>query len=308
MTSALQRTVLGVLVVLIALAGDRGARAQTDESDAAYRRTIAAAVDAFQQGHFALARDLFQRAHQLSPSARTLRGMGIADFEGGHYALALDEIEAALADARKPLDPDQRRDAEELVARGRLLVGTLRVRVTPASAALFINGVGVPGHDARLDPGDYVVRAVAEGYATSEASVHIDAGQEHTLELTLVPPTIARATEEPRNGRRTAALVVGGVGAAAVVVGSIFGIRSMVKHDESDKFCPRGACRDVRGVEAMNQARTAGDIATIAWVIGGLGLAGAGILWFTAPERAPETASQTRVSVGLAALQLETRW
>src|SRR3954452_13107151 len=64
-----------------------GARADARQ-DAAYEAAIAEAVAHFSAAHWSEARALFLRAHEIKPSARTLRGLGVVEFELGHYAEA----------------------------------------------------------------------------------------------------------------------------------------------------------------------------------------------------------------------------
>ncbi len=46
-----------------------------------YRAAIDAAVQEYELNHFEESREQFARAHALNPNARTLRGLGVADFE-----------------------------------------------------------------------------------------------------------------------------------------------------------------------------------------------------------------------------------
>src|SRR6188508_389327 len=96
---------LGCFAVLLTarLVLPGGASAQAAD-DAAYRASVDEAVAEFSAGHWEEARTLFKRAHERQPNARTLRGMGMAAFEMRMYVTAIRELEAALRDARKPLD------------------------------------------------------------------------------------------------------------------------------------------------------------------------------------------------------------
>src|SRR5262245_44240118 len=77
------------------------AQAQASGGDAAaYRSAVDDAVSEFAAGRFEEARALFKRAHQLSPNARTLRGLGMTAFELRAYVQAIRELRAALADTR----------------------------------------------------------------------------------------------------------------------------------------------------------------------------------------------------------------
>jgi serine/threonine-protein kinase len=96
-----------------------------------------------------------------------------------------------------------------------------------------------------------------------------------------------------------AAVAVGGAG---VVVGSIFGFRSMSARNDAQEFCDGAACHDDRGVELTAKAVRNGNASTVAFVVGAVGLAGGAVLWFTAPR------ASTQVGVGPGTLQIGGTW
>jgi hypothetical protein len=107
------------------------------------------------------------------------------------------------------------------------------------------------------------------------------------IDASPAPPSSAPAAPEgPSSSRRTIALVVGGVGVAGVVVGTIFGLAAISKKSESDNGCPGGSSGPCypAGVDASKTAVSDGNVATIAFGVGGAALAGAAVLWLTAPK------------------------
>src|SRR5437868_2687260 len=68
-----------------------------------YRALLEEAVGEYDARRYEEARALFRRAHDLSPNARTLRGIGMASFELREYVEALRSLEGSLADKRRPL-------------------------------------------------------------------------------------------------------------------------------------------------------------------------------------------------------------
>jgi hypothetical protein len=78
----------------------------------------------------------------------------------------------------------------------------------------------------------------------------------------------------------------------------------MSKHNDAAAACPAPACADQNGVDLWHDAQTAGNVSTVAFIVGGVGLAGAAVLWLTAK---PGTAA-TRVGVGPGGLQLKAVW
>ena len=118
-------------IVLHAAAG------QAQSSEEQYRRMVDDAVREFSAEHWEEARALFKRAHDLSPNARTLRGMGMTAFELRMYVQAMRELNGALAEKNKPLSPDMRAAVEQLIAKAHEFVGkvTLVSRAAQCQAA-----------------------------------------------------------------------------------------------------------------------------------------------------------------------------
>jgi hypothetical protein len=302
------------LACSLALCAARQARADgaTGVADSAnqdsgdYNRMIEQAVQRFKARDFTGARELFAAAHASHPSARTLRGLGLTDFESGRYALAIGELEAALNDQRKPLDDQQRSEVQAVIAHAQSFVGTLDIELDPSNATLSVDDGEVAAGPLRLDAGSHLLRARAPGYLDAEWRLDLQPGETTRTTLALEPapaPTPALASEQPPEPydatQRTAAWIVGGVGVAGVIVGSVFGVLSIVKHNESDKYCEQGGmCSDVRGVEAMDAARAAGDVSTVAFVVGGVALGAATVLLLTAPEEHDGAPMSARIGIG----------
>jgi hypothetical protein len=70
----------------------------------------------------------------------------------------------------------------------------------------------------------------------------------------------------------------------------VFGILAFTNHDKASSACPNYACTSQSGVDAWHTAVTAGTIADVGFVVGGVGLASAAILWLTAPKGATRSA------------------
>ena len=120
-----------------------------------------------------------------------------------------------------------------------------------------------------------------------------------------IETSVARVSSSAGGTQRIVALVAGGVGVAGVAVGTIFGLQSMSKHSDASTKCP-GACSDQAGVELWNDARSAGNISTIAFAVGGVGLATGAILWFTA--RTPSRTTALQADIGPGSVQIRGSW
>jgi hypothetical protein len=119
-----------------------------------------------------------------------------------------------------------------------------------------------------------------------------------------IETSVDRVSSSSGGTQRVIALVAGGVGVAGVAVGSIFGLQSMSKHNDASAKCP-GACSDQAGVELWNDARSAGNISTIGFVVGGVGLATGAILWLTA--KTPR-ASALQADIGPNSVHIRGTW
>ena len=75
----------------------------TDSQDpAGYPELVEAALSEYHLGHFEEARGLLRKAHALFPNARTLRVLGMAEFELRNYATAAGYLEGALPSRYAP--------------------------------------------------------------------------------------------------------------------------------------------------------------------------------------------------------------
>jgi hypothetical protein len=99
------------------------------------------------------------------------------------------------------------------------------------------------------------------------------------------------------------ALVAGGIGVVGLGVGAAFGLVAVSKKSTAQSECPN-LCATPDGVSKWSDAVSAANGATVGFVIGGVGLAGAAALWFTAPR----VGTSTQVDLGLGALQVNGSW
>ncbi len=85
------------------------------------------------------------------------------------------------------------------------------------------------------------------------------------------------------------------VGVAGLGLGAVFGIDAMSKRKDAERICP-DQCADNNGVALWSDARSTGNLSTVAFVVGGVATAAGVALWMI-----PDThASQgRRLQVGL---------
>jgi hypothetical protein len=184
------------------------------------------------------------------------------------------------------------------------------------------------GSALSIDPGTHTFTFERAGQASVTKEFTIQQAQKDRRELiTFAVPGAATATalqpspaapspmETGQGGqrdqglgtRRILAIVAGGVGVVGLGVGTAFGVVAMSKKSTAQGICPMTMCATAVGVSDWNSASSAGTLSTVGFVIGGVGIAGAAVLWFTAPKSSPRAPS-TQVGFGPGSFQLKGTW
>jgi hypothetical protein len=166
------------------------ALAQADSEE--YARLLRDGVQEFGLGNFGEARLLFSRAHEITPTARTYRGLGLCDYELRHYVNAIEELQAAMSDPRRPLTPDLRTQVEPLLERARQYVGRYRLRVPPGVSNVKVDGkvrpLPAPGAELLLDPGPHSLEIRPSTGPAIERELNVEVGAREELALLPVAP------------------------------------------------------------------------------------------------------------------------
>jgi hypothetical protein len=291
----------------------------TASSTSAYDRFIEEALQAYDAGRFAEARSTFRRAHELQPTARTLRTIGMCSFNLGDYADAAWNLERARTETRKPLTDEQQKHASDLIAKANQHIGRFRLRLEPQTATLVVDGQSpllLDQTELLLEAGHHDIEARASGYQAAHTALNVEGGDRTTLVLSLSRDAAASAvarvgsnpstpmtasavntSAQPSTGSRTSlqstlGYVTLGVGVAGLIG---FGITSgLALSDKStlDDHCPNTTCNaSYEGtVSRYNALRTA----STATLIGGSALVVlGGLLLLTRPSERADRATLT---------------
>lgn len=172
-----------------------------------YDTLIQQASDAYGAKHFEQARDLFEQAHVLQPSARTFRGLGIAAFALNQYSQARPELEAALVDARKPLPREQRREVTDILNWMTQSLGTLRLELAPPHAFARIDDRAASNGTSLLELGEHQLVVQATGFNAREQLFVLDRDRPLTLRVELQPETQAPVATGPAPNLAPAAVL-----------------------------------------------------------------------------------------------------
>jgi hypothetical protein len=256
------------------------------------------------QGQFGEACPLYEQSNRLDPGIGTQ--FNIADcYEHSDRpasALAMFRVvERAAGQLGKLARQSSARERAEALEK---MVPRLRIRVAPEDADT--PGLVVTCDDRAIDPSDFdrplpydpgshVVSASAPGHLPWQ--LRVDLGRETKVlsipVLASAPTLTPLAAPPPAFGvQRKVAVASGGLGVLGVAVGGIFGILSLVEHADFTRECARtlhGSC--VKGNTssangALSTSEAEGNVAAGAFIVGGLGVAGAVTLWLTAPAKA----------------------
>jgi serine/threonine-protein kinase len=118
-------------------------------------------------------------------------------------------------------------------------------------------------------------------------------------------PALVPGTAEPAENRssgssqRVIAWVVGGVGVVGLGISAGVAVVAKNKYNDSLSSClstDHDLC-NAQGLQQRGDARTAGDVATVALGLGAAALAAGGVLWFTAPRRGNDSSGHTAIAI-----------
>jgi hypothetical protein len=315
-----EAALLAAWLVSSAVSTQAQSAAQTRGEDAAYHEAITRALQEFNLGHWTEAKVFFREAHARKPSARTLRGIGLASYESRNYVEAIDFLGQALTSTVQPLTSDMRNATNKLIEQSREFVMRAQIDVTPQNAELFVDGKPVrlaADGSTLLDPGEHELSVVAAGYATTQRRLNTEGGSERQLHFTLKPkpvtPGAINSTPQPSAAPEIAAaeevqpklalteseasessdgdsdsdsllpwLAIGGSVAVAATGGVLLGLGL------SDKAAVEGARAGGSWSDKKNADKRAVPLQTAGGVMLGVGIAGlaASLVWQLWPSEA----------------------
>ncbi len=164
------------------------------DSRSEYRRVIAEAVREYRDENWDEAETLFQKAHSIRPSARTLRGMGLAAFKARRYVDAIQWFSEALESSVQPLTKSMRSKIEPMLARAEKAVGFYELELAPDDIDIEDLAIEVDGRAAvidgtrlKLDPGERELVAMVDGFEEFTRSLDVTGGDNGTLRMELKP-------------------------------------------------------------------------------------------------------------------------
>ncbi len=291
----------------------RTAAADPSAADRATARTLAQeGQQALDAKKFSTAADKFTRADSLVHAPTLLIGLARAQLGMSKLVEAQESFNRIIREGVAPNSPrswtkaleDATKEVDAITAR--LPWVTITV-LGPTSPEVVIDSTPVPsaslGVKRPVNPGSHTVKASAEGFLPAEKTVIFAEGQSIAVSLELeqapadaAPVAVAPVRDAPvssGNGKKTAAFVALGVGGAGLAVGGIFGVLAMGKHAKLVEACPDKVCDPETQGSTLSSYHTLGNVSTVGFIVGGVGVATGAILLLTGSKESPPPTAAT---------------
>jgi hypothetical protein len=277
----------------------------------------AAAAELFRQGREALLENRFDVAcprlaesQRLDPKVGTLINLARCEEAIDKRASAMrhwdDAVKLAHAstDAREPFVTEQRDKIAPSVPR-------LAVKLAPgvpSDTRVKLDGVEIgPGDLGAMAPVDAGAHVIVATTSAGDRQYPVTIVDDDVVTVTIDPrataPVVdARSSAQPAAGpttdappspeapqqpasrgdtQRLIAYAAGGAAVFALGLGTAWGLQAISARNDSR--CTNGQCNQA-GFEAQQEGLAAGDRATVAFIVGGVLVAGGVALWLTAPR------------------------
>lgn len=266
----------------------------------------------------------FVASQKLSPALGTLLNLADCYEKNGQVASAWARFHEAIALAQRLGRADREKTARDRA--DKLEPRLLKVTINARSPSVEVKIDGTPldaaalGTPIPVDPGKHSVEATAKGKKPFATSIDVsdrsralvvdipaledDAGTTTGSSPPTPPPPKEGEKEERGSGdtMRIVGIVAIGVGVVGAGVGTYFGLRTSSLWSDAQSRCSANNECDARGVELAGDAKSSGNISTIAFIAGGALALGGVVLFFTAPS------APVRANVGLGSVSIEGRF
>ena len=320
---------LALAACLAATATAGGARAQDPETSARAEALFKDAKTAYDAKDYATACPRFAEAQKL------VRGIGVTLYLAECYAQTgrtasawsqfklAESLARATNDSREAVAHQRATDLEPHLAK--LTVSVAAAAADTPGLAVTLDGVSVGrvelGVALPTDPGKHAVHAAAPGKVDWDGQADVPAEGSASVEVPPLadapaPPASAPAATPPSTSSATSsatptstspppsrvpvlAWVGFGVGAAGLVVGTVTGIVAISKANAVKGECNTTAFTCPPGNSDLSTGQTMGNVSTVGFVVGGVGVAaGVVALFLLRPSPPPATGLHVEPYVG----------
>jgi len=306
------------------LAVARGAAAQSGANRASAEALFEEGRRLMTEGKLDEACPKLESSQRLDPGVGTLLNLADCYAKSGRTASAWAAFREAGSAARAQGSAERESVARERASQLEPQLSYLTI-VQWKGQGVSITRNGEPVDPAMLDtpmpvdPGEHTIVAASPGKREWSTKVTVGPnGQRASVTIPILPdepitqvaaqPAPAKAdegvsTKSDGTTQRWLAVGAGVIGVAGIVTGTIFGLSASSKWDDAQQCKDDPSCDNAGSLS--DDASSAGTVSTVAFIIGGVGIAGGLVLWFTAPDA--ESSSAKGVSVGLGMQGLTVR-
>ena len=235
------------------------------------------------------AAEMFRKADELDPTSARKLELSKSLVADGKLVEASQILNNLLNDpALGPRDKWAKDAAKKQLAQFESRIPWLQVHVVgpagPVKARVEVDGKEVePDTEAPVDPGKHAIGVDAEGFESADRNVTLAEGEHKQVTITLEPvakPPPPKPKES--GGTKIPAIAAFGVGAVGLGVGAVFGILAFDETAKAKQFCDGNTCPARKEVvDARNLAIANGNVSTVGFVVGGVGIAAGIVLLLT---------------------------
>jgi hypothetical protein len=272
-------------------------------------------------GQVASACTKFAESQRLAPALGSLLNLAACHEQEGKTASAWVEFSEAATLSERAGEQERAAYASERAKAlaAELATVTVSVKGSDATRQVTLDGrevrPGTFGTAIPVDPGEHTVQATAPGRTPFVRAFTVARGRSATTievpELSTKPaahpPEVAPSAAPPALPSPSAAserrqrslapwLVAGGVAAAGVGVGTVYGLKTFREKRTVDKLCPgpNRYCASPEGVSANERAHDAALVSTVAFSVSAAASAVLAYLFFS--DSGEDTSSSVSVA------------
>jgi len=262
-------------------------------------------------GKYADACPKLEASLKLDSGVGTMLNLAECYEKNGQTASAWTEFREAISAARDAGSKDRADLARTRAAALEPKLARLTVVVPKGqSATVTRDGAQLEsaafGTPVPVDPGKHVIAASAPGKRNWSTSIDVAPAAQVSVDVPALADEAGGAQvsvgDTPKasgssSSQKTVAITAGVVGLVAVAAGTVFGLKASSTWSEAKSKCtvyPSNCGPD--GQSLSENAKSSANVATVAFAVGAVGLAGGAILWLSAPK---QSESEPKVSVGV---------
>lgn len=279
------------------------------------------ARNALKENRFDDAVKAFRKADELESTPQLKLELAQALIAAGKLLDASKELNSLVDTANSTAPRKIKQDARAALDALEPRIPWLQIKIVGPEQRLTSTTVDGKEIDAEnevpIDPGEHVIAADADGYKPAEKKVTLAEGVHETVEVQLEkdappPPPPKPVAPPPKPASSSSGLIIPmgvafGVGAIGLGVGTVFGIMALNETADLERKCSRGICPDdTRSRRAQDAALADGNISTVSFIVGGVGVAAGGVLlglMLASPSPQPKDKATASVSPWIGAGQ-----